>query len=131
MQRILFSKEAVWAHVSTQIQADNTDAIQTKMGKDPVSNRNALLLIDGASPGVEPHATILLISPSLPDSTKTKAMKAAMKKEAPIAFALSDVTFYSTVLVLGDDFSEAALLKLQNSGTDVQPVTVNTIDDSL
>lgn len=131
MVQVDFTMEAVWEFVSARIRDNNTGTIDAKLGKDPDTKREALLLLNGTSPGVNPHATILLISPSLADTTKTKAMKAAMKKQTPIAFATSDVSFYSTVLVLGDDFSAATLLTLQNHGANIQPVTVNTIDSSL
>lgn len=131
MAEIDFTKEVVWHHVNSAIQANNIGKIETKMGMDPVTKRAALLLIDGAAPGAPTHAKILLISPSLPDATKSKAMKAAMKKEVPIAFALSDVSFHSTVLVIGSDFSDHALAKVQNSDTQVKKVTASTLDGAL
>lgn len=132
MAEIHFSKDAVWTHISSsEVQADSHGFIKTKMGTDPVSTRKALLFVHSASSGVEVNATILLISPSLPDPTKIQAMTAAMQKKIPIAFKLTHVSFYSTVLVLGDDFSDQALAKVQNSDTRVKKVTINTLAELL
>src|SRR5690606_16364192 len=78
MAEINFTKEVVWHHVNSALQANNSGKIETKMGMDAVTTRAALLSIDGPAPGAPTPAKILLISPSLAAATPSKTMKAAM-----------------------------------------------------
>ena len=109
------------------VRPNGSDRVESRLGIDPDTHKNALLLIDSAPPGVEAkHSTMVLISPSLAPATVSTFVPVLMQTRTAIGFRVSDASFRSRVFIIGEDFSAEQIADLQTQGISVVKVTPAT-----